>query len=1142
MIKKSLVLLFIGLLNLFPSYSQNHRQEGPSIHILSDRNQTANDPEYRALVISLSALFQGAVSEMSPENLVNGIQIAERDIIWIYKNDTTPVQHTYSKKELKRLKSYIRKGGKVLLANQATLMLGILGLEPDMPETRLKKSKDEGYGRRLGYHAFLSHPLFEDMNGGAYVLKPEKDISLLQTGYFGKYEPCGKVIAVDWDYIFLREDSRMILEYQYGQGKVLAVGGYLIYNLPNRNRVHLDKFTRNLVAYLSGEHFSSRACYWRSGPSEAIEKPFVLEESAPNEMDIVQPVPLNDRLKIGPVASEFNYWDLAGERILLMGTDTGGITEIWATPCLSIRDLQVSYAPVSSADRIELKDIGRSGSEVTVLPASYQRRYNLTGDLTGDLTGRLVETISASPNIPAAVITYQYSGRFPVRMEFSFTLLFRLMWPYSEKVLGDLNYSWNEDLGAVIATDESGEFATIVGIQSGKKNEDAILDLQLKASFANDPGKPEEITHQRCTLHIESRGPVTFNMIVASSSEGLEKTAEYYSSVLKHPGKILADAENRADSLMNESLTIKGPDTVFNAGFTWAKIAADRFRVSTPGLGTSLVAGYATSDNGWDGEHAVSGRPGYGWYFGRDGEWSGFAVLHYGDFETVKQMLLTFQRFQDLNGKIFHELSTSGIAHYDASDATPLFVVLAGRYLRHSGDSAFIRQIWPSLMKAMDFCYSTDTDGDKLIENTNVGHGWVEGGHLFGSHTSLYLASCWAAALEEGAYIAEILGNRDIATKYRQDALVVKVNINLKFWNPSAEFYYHGIFQDGSFKDDLSIMPAIPILFGQADPRHSGMVIPVIASNAFTTDWGCRIVPQNDPHFNPRGYHTGSVWPLFTGWASLAGYKSNHFLQAYSQLYSNLNIWQYWGLGFCEEVLHGEIFKPAGVCHHQCWSETMALQPSIEGMLGYQPDAPSHKLKLKPWFPADWDSVQIENIRIGEERIQMLVQREVLKTTYIFKKGTSSRLDVQLQPVLPPGSVIESITVNGQPARDWGVRETSQGWVIPEFGFWLESSAIVEIDWHGGITALPLLTNPIPGESSKGFRILATAFSDNTYTITLQAPRASWQEFRIWSANPEAVRAEGAEIIQIEGDIIRLKTSFADLETDYVTKEVIMHW
>ena len=45
-----------------------------------------------------------------------------------------------------------------------------------------------------------------------------------------------------------------------------------------------------------------------------------------------------------------------------------------------------------------------------------------------------------------------------------------------------------------------------------------------------------------------------------------------------------------------------------------------------------------------------------------------------------------------------------------------------------------------------------------MIDNLLVGHGWVEGGHLYGGKTTLYLASVWAEALKQAAYMAELLG------------------------------------------------------------------------------------------------------------------------------------------------------------------------------------------------------------------------------------------------------------------------------------------------------------------------------------------------------------------------------------------------
>lgn len=216
------------------------------------------------------------------------------------------------------------------------------------------------------------------------------------------------------------------------------------------------------------------------------------------------------------------------------------------------------------------------------------------------------------------------------------------------------------------------------------------------------------------------------NVSIAAGELSMDALIETYKELHLNPEALLDNTMTYYADLEKNVMKIVTPDSVFNEGFKWAMAGADQFLVETPGVGKSLVAGYGTTASGWNGGHAVSGRPGYAWYFGRDAQWSGFALNAYGDFENVKEILKTFNTYQNINGKIYHELSTSGSVHYDASDATPLYIMLASHYLKASGDKAFIRKIWKNLEKAMAYCYTTDTDGDGFIENTNVGHGWIE--------------------------------------------------------------------------------------------------------------------------------------------------------------------------------------------------------------------------------------------------------------------------------------------------------------------------------------------------------------------------------------------------------------------------------
>ena len=151
--------------------------------------------------------------------------------------------------------------------------------------------------------------------------------------------------------------------------------------------------------------------------------------------------------------------------------------------------------------------------------------------------------------------------------------------------------------------------------------------------------------------------------------------------------------------------------------------------------------------------------------------------------------------------------------------------------------------------------------------------------------------------------------------------------------------------KDGSYMKEETVLSGVPIYFDAIiDPLKAFKTAASYASNLYSSDWGVRILPDSSKSFNPKSYHSGMVWPLFAGWASLAEYKTGNYVSGYSHIMNNLLMYRYWNLGSIEETLNGEIFSPAGACSQQGWSESMVLQPIIEGMLGISPDALSNQI------------------------------------------------------------------------------------------------------------------------------------------------------------------------------------------------------
>ena len=980
-------------------------------------------------------------------------------VIWYHKSDTLLTESDTSKQTIAAFKKYVEAGGSLFLSLDAVRILPYLGLEKEAPTINYVELKDEGNGRKLGLHGFRSHPIFDGLLGGAYTYAPKEDIKVRRVGWFGNAVPQGKVVAVDWAYIFIYEDSKLITEYQLGKGKILAAGAYLFFNQPNYNRAHLEKFTSNVLSYLGGQKTESITRYWDFEPGKVVAEEFATP-------DITRAAPVKWVTEQNPVTmyrvakrGGKDMWDIAGERMVIMGKENAGIDEIWAHPFMALRDFAVNVKLPKWTEPLMLDN--KLAPRTWINPESFIRSHHFGNE------EELNEIITCHPTDGTAVIHYDYTGGAPLDLNLSFKSNLRFMWPYSEKVTGAIKYGWDKGLNAWVIQDKAGDFVTIVGINRPAQNQKA------------NPGEGLLVD---AGMTVVLKSEESLDVVIATSATGLTEAISAYRRAMLDPKAVYLAAAKNAKSLFDGKLSITGPDEDFNTGYKWAVAGTDKFIVNTPGVGRSLVAGYATTDYGWKGGHKVNGRPGYAWYFGRDAVWSSFAVLDYGDFDRVKTVLQLFSRYQDISGKIYHELTTSGIAHYDAADATPLYIALAGKYLHHSGDTALIRKEWPAIKKAIDFCYSTDTDGDHLIENTQQGHGWEEGGDLYGTHTTQYMVSCWAEALKQAAYMAKNIGLPDLATKYADEAEIVLMKLNNDFWNPETKFFNHGLYKDGKYLTEPSVMTAIPVYWGQIrDPKKAKLVVEKLASCNFTTDWGTRIVSEQAKFFAPGGYHTGSVWPLFTGWASLGDYAAGNPAQGFSKMMSNLLVYKNWSLGYIEEVLHGTQYKYFGVCRHQAWSETMVLQPAMEGMLGLSPDAMNNTLGLALRFPYDWDSVSVDNIRLGDNRLSFKLLRTPGTTTVKFLNLlTSSPPLLSLTIPLAPGTRVIKVLIDGQLGT---FKRSTTGL---ELKVKAAEKNQIEITQTGGISVLPLVYHPNPGDSSTGLKIISDELIGKKYIVKVE--------------------------------------------------------
>lgn len=1052
------------------------------------------------------------------------------DVVWIHLPDSSMYREILNKSKYKNtLINIIEGGGKILFTDFAAYLPYDLGLESKKPILNVLKVEDNWLFDKKGFQSFRGHPLFKGLFGGTYVWDAVENQHLPTIGYFGKdYPQEGKVVAVEKSYITIHSDRRLVIDYDELPGKIISVGGFVYFAKKNHLDYNLKKFIENCLTYLSGRNEGEKKTYWLE--SEHQPKQFEIT-THPIEIDKIRNLKTNDLpdMLLTRENSNNDYYDVEGRRALIMGKEKGGIDEFWVHPFRVLRDYKTGV--VYEGKIIWLNNLP---VKIEVRPESFIRLYNTP-------VGHLSEVILPSLNDAGGIIHYEMDSEKPVNLVIEFRSDLRWMWPYDENAIGDVWYAYDEALQAIHIKDSAGDLHGIIGSEN---NPTQFLFGQFKdIDFGPQGlvGKKTELNQVYAALEYELSPQISnlLNVAISGSNLGQDEAVQHYRKLLFRPQAIYDEAFSHYKNLLENSLTITSPDPEFNQLWKWAIFGTDRFWVNTPDLGTALVAGYSTTARGWNGRHKISGRPGYAWYFGRDSEWSGFAIDNYGDFRNVRQQLIFLQKYQNLVGKIFHEISTSGVVHYDAADATPLYIILAAHYLRTSGDVDFIRESWGHIQKAMSFLYSTDTDQDGLIENTNVGHGWVEGGRLWGAHTTLYLTALWAQTLKDAAYLAKLMDEQNLSQKYQNDYGKVVRILNNQFWNSEKDFCYYGKMKNGSFNSEPTVLPAVAMYFNLLEDIKVQNMLDVYASNSFSTDWGVRILSSNSPLFNPHGYHYGSVWPLFTGWTALAEYTYGNSVQGFSHIMNNILIKNHWALGFVEEVMNGELYQPSGVCPHQCWSETNIIHPAIYGMVGWQPNAPEFSAVLAPRFPIHWDSVSVANLKMGESVLAFQKVQKINETIYKFHLVSKNPIVLNFQPEIPAGMEIESVQIDGKYVTVR--REIKRGILKYPISLKLIGEHQLKIKHHKGIGMIPKISWPNVEEKSIGYRIIRSELDNNLFEVVVEGISGSESDFEVKLFDQKVQRITGGNIVaRSQDNVLKIRVGFPKSEKKFVRKKVAL--
>lgn len=657
--------------------------------------------------------------------------------------------------------------------------------------------------------------------------------------------------------------------------------------------------------------------------------------------------------------------------------------------------------------------------------------------------GLKVERFQFVPDGEEAVVvefTFVNEGTAPRDLNFIFDVMVDLRPVWLGERTGmedgaDFSY-WDEATGYMVAKDSLNDWFAVWG--------STVAPASNRAGSANcDYERRGRGVNATLTfpVSVPPQGKAVLPLVIAGSYTSLAAAQETVKRVLENKRSMLQRKKDRYSNIAATArLTI--PDKAMEQAFRWTKYNVDWLIREVPQIGRGLSAG----------------SPDYPWWFGCDSEYALQGVLATGRtdivFSTIELLNQLSERTNG-NGRIIHEASTNGAVFNPGNiNETPQFASLVWTVYQWTGDLAFLEKMYPVVRKGLSWLLAENDADSNLLPD---GFGMME---IHGLDSEMIDVAVYTQkAFADAAKMAEVLNEPAQAEAYRQYAEQLKEVINTDFWVPAFNSYADFIGTAGQavhLIDDATVradtldkpwaveeLKATKAVIAGYPPtskqgfvvHHNWVVNTPMETGIADTVKALAALEMGGRFVNPFGVfvtgidrdesagtdegsfaagkkvfsYTGAVMTLPTGVQAIA--ENNYgrpdaaldYLQRLTRSFSF--------------ALPGSIYEvsPDFGMMTQAWTVYSFAVPVVGQFFGIRPRAFDKSVDVRPQMPASWEEASLENLKIGDNSLNISYQKQGEKLRLTFGQ---SREDWKLMLAFPQGRYTQW-RLNGEKVTAW---------------------------------------------------------------------------------------------------------------------------